>query len=366
MTLPLASLLSLLATAAVAQTPDAPMSEPPLPSASDPCRAAEDDYTKAFDWLVKGQDEEALGALERVLAMCPSHPYASEFARLARTRLRPGAELAEAALETPALMAPEKPTGFARGGLVVWQTMHGAAQGILLCVIADCSGRAFLGVALLGAGVGSTASLLLTPNGITPGQSAAINAGTSWGVWYGVTAFTLIDFDDGNADIGVTMFSMASLTGAGIAVAMLASPTAGQVSMTNSGGLWAGVVTALFLLTSDSEDNKAFFAIESGVTSVGLISFALLSESIPISRGRVLLIDAGGILGGLLGAAAVALLTENEDPILIGAGIGTLGGLGLSTWLTRDFDTPSTGPEVTLAPTLMGREGAGLVLAGRF
>jgi hypothetical protein len=100
---------------------------------------------------------------------------------------------------------------------------------------------------------------------------------------------------------------------------------------------------------------------------VGLISFALLSQSMPVSRGRVLLIDAGGILGGLLGAAAVALATDDGDPILVGAGVGVLGGLGLATWLTSDFDAPArTGPQVTLAPTLMGREGAGLVLGGRF
>ncbi|MDY7230728.1 hypothetical protein [Hyalangium rubrum] len=362
MTLPLASLLSLLATVAVAQESDAPMSAPPLPSASDPCSSAEEDYTSAFNALLKGRDEEALGALERVLATCPTHPYAGEFARFARSRLGPGAELAEAALTSG-----EKPTGFARGGLVVWQTMHGASQGILLCVIADCDARGGLGAALLGAGVGATASLLLTPNGVTPGQSAVINSGTTWGVWYGITAISLLDMNDSDAEIGTVMFSMASLTGAGVALAMLTSPTAGQVSLTNSGGLWAGGVMALFLATADSGDMKTFFAIESAVTSVGLLSFALLSQSVPISRGRVLLIDSGGILGGLLGAAAVALVTEDGDPILFGAGVGALAGLGFTTWLTRDFDAPdSAAPQVSFAPTLMGREGAGLVLGGRF
>lgn len=137
-------LLILLATAAAAQQPDAPLSTPPLPSSSDTC-ISEADYTRGFDALVSGDDKAALEAFEQVLAACPSHPYAAELARLARTRIGPGAKLAEAAL----LSAPEKPTGFARGSLVVWQTLHGATQGALLCGIADCESRGYLALSLL-------------------------------------------------------------------------------------------------------------------------------------------------------------------------------------------------------------------------
>jgi hypothetical protein len=368
----------LLATGASAQSPGVPstpamqpseapspapgpLSEPPLPSSSDPCAAAEPDYMAAFDALVKGEDEEALAALERVLLVCPTHPYAGEFARLTRARLGPGVKLAEAALA-----GAEQPTGFARGGLVVWQTLHGATQGLLLCAIADCETRPFLGAALAGAAIGAASSWLLTEQGITPGQSAAINSGTAWGAWYGIVAITVFEIRD-EAALGTVMASMAALTGAGVALAVLNPPTAGQVSMANSGGLWAGVVTALFLLTANDGDTKTFMAIESVVTSVGLTSFALLSASLPVSRGRVLLIDAGGILGGLLGAATVALLSDDRDAILVGSAVGTLSGLGLTTWLTRNFDgPPESAPQVTLAPTLLGRQGAGLVLGGRF
>jgi hypothetical protein len=385
MNLRVASLFVLLATGASAQAPvppseastpppaaptpppeapsqaPGPLSEPPLPSAADPCTTVEADYTAAFDDLVKGADEKALAALERVLAACPTHPYAGEFARLVRARLGPGAKLAEAALT-----GPEQPTGFARGGLLVWQTMHGAAQGLLLCGIADCESRGALGAALLGASIGAGTSWLMTKNGITPGQSAAINSGTTWGVWYGLVAITVFELDDDGA-LGTVMASMAALTTAGIGLAVFNPPTAGQVSLANSGGLWSGVVMALFLFTSDNSDEETFMAVESVVTGLGLTTFALLSRSYPVSRGRVLLIDAGGILGGLLGAATVALLSEDGDAILIGSAVGALGGLGLTTWITRDFDgPPDSGPQVTLAPTLMGRQGAGLVLGGRF
>ncbi|MBN1204501.1 MAG: hypothetical protein JXB05_06220 [Myxococcaceae bacterium] len=366
MTLPLAGLLLLLSTAAGAQpaaTPPAtaPLSSPPLPSGSDPCAATEADYNEAFDALVRGEDEQALAALERVLASCPTHPYATEFARLARSRLNPGAKLAEAAL-----LGPEKPSGFARGSLVVWQTLHGGAQGALLCAIVDCDGRVVLGASLAGAALGATASWLLTNEGITSGQAAVINSGTTWGVWYGIAALSIFDMGD-EAALGTVMASMAGFTVAGVALSHFTTPNAGQVSMANSGGLWAGVVSALFLITVDDGDTATFFGIESVVTGAGLLTFALLSQSFPVSRGRVLLIDSGGILGGLLGAATVALFGGESDPIAIGAGIGALSGLGLTTWITRDFDDPSpSSPQVTLAPTLMGREGAGLVLGGRF
>jgi hypothetical protein len=369
MPLLLLTLLSLLATAASAQpanaqpSADVPLSTPPLPSSSDPCASAESDYLQGFDALVTGDDEAALGAFERVLAACPTHSYAGELARLARTRLGPGVKLAEAAL-----LGAEKPTGFARGSLVVWQTLHGATQGALLCGIAECEGRAFLAVSLLGAGAGAAASLVLTSEtGVTSGQAAAINSGTTWGVWYGITAMEVFDINNDSGAFATVMGSMAGLTGAGIAVALLASPNAGQVSMANSGGLWSGVVTALLLSTMDGE-TKDFFAIESVVTGVGITSFALLSTTYPVSRGRMLLIDSGGIIGGLLGAATAALLgAEEAEPIVISAAVGVLSGLGATAWLTRDFDGSSApAPEVTLAPTVLGRGAAGLMLGGRF
>jgi hypothetical protein len=374
----LAGLLGLLATTASAQstasqpaearpsaTAPAPapaaLSAPPLPTAADPCAQTESDYTEAFDDLVQGEDEKALAALERVLAVCPHHPYAGELARLARARLGPGAQLAEASLLTV-----EKPSGFARGSLVVWQTLHGATQGALLCAIADCEARAALGVSLLGAGAGAAVSWLLSDGGVTSGQSGAINSGTTWGIWYGLATIGMLDLD-GDTSAGAVMASMAGFTGMGVAVALLLVPTAGQVSLANSGGLWTGVVTALILATMDNGDTKSFFAIESLVSTVGILSFAALAQNYPVSQGRVLLIDSGGVLGGLLGAATVALLGGDGDGAAIGAGVGALAGLGFTTWLTRNFDTPaSAGPQVSMGPSLLGQQGMGLMVGGRF
>jgi hypothetical protein len=336
---------------------------PPLLSGPEAC-PAEADYLAGFDALVAGRDKAALAALERVMTACPQHPYAGELARLARARLNPGARLAQATVAE--LGGPEAPSGGARASLAIVQTLHGIAQGILLCVIADCDTRAGVAVSLLGGGAGAAASMLLTKGGLTSGQAAAINSGTLWGFGYGAASQAIFDLQ-GDDSIAAVMFSALGFTGLGILVAELANPTAGQVSMANSGGLWAGTVTALFLATLDNGDTDTFLAIEEGVVGAGILSLALLSRNVPVSRGRMLLIDAGGILGGLLGASALFIIDENSgDAILVSAGVGALAGLGAATLLTRDFDAPDA-PQVTVAPAMMGRHGgAGLALLGRF
>lgn len=369
-------LLVSLAAAQAAPAPAEPSSDaprnpasvtaPPLVPTPEACPAsAESDYAEGFDALVGGRDPEALESFQRVLAACPQHPYATELLRLARTRLIPGGRLAAAAVSET---GPERTSGGARAGLTVAQTLHGAAQGILLCAIADCdSGQAFAGAALLGAGAGAGSALLLTrEQGVTSGQAAAINSGTVWGFWFGLASLLALDLD-GDEALGAAILGGAGFTGVGIALALTARPTAGQVSMANSGGLWTGVVTALMLATSDSGDTETFFAVEMGATAVGIIALAALSNTYTVSRGRMLIIDAGGIIGGLLGAATTYLAAGDDvgDGLAVGTAAGVVGGLALAAYLTRDFDAPEA-PRALLAPTLLGRDGMGLALLGTF
>ncbi|QDF02355.1 hypothetical protein BHS04_03905 [Myxococcus xanthus] len=365
--------LILLATLS-AQPPETPPSSeatapetvtaPPLVSTPDACAASsEADYSAGFDALVSGNDAKALALFERVLAACPQHPYAIELARLSRTRLAPGGRLATAAASA---VGREPHSSAARASLVVVQTLHGVTQGVLLCAIGDCSGQGYAAVSLLGAGAGAASSLLLTRGGVTDGQAAVINSGTVWGFWFGVATLLAFDLDGDNA-LGSAILGGAGFTGVGVLLAHLVNPTSGQVSLANSGGLWAGAVTALFLATSDNNDTQGFFAVELGATAAGILSMAILSKYVPVSRGRMLIIDAGGILGGLVGASAVYLTAGNDagDAILMGSGIGVLGGLALTTYLSRNFDLPDA-PQVTLAPLTTSRGGTGVSMVGRF
>jgi hypothetical protein len=189
-----------------------------------------------------------------------------------------------------------------------------------------------------------------------------------WGFWFGIASIIALD-TEGDDSLATVMLSGAGFTGLGLLVALAGEPTAGQVAMANSGGLWTGIVTALFLATLDEGDERSFFGAEMAATGGGLLAFSLLSRVVPVTRGRMLLIDAGGIIGGLAGAALVFSFTGNDlddgDIIFLGAGMGTLGGLALTTYLTRNFDYRNM-PEVTLAPTSTKHGGMGLAMMGRF
>ncbi|MBU8898820.1 hypothetical protein DRW03_10390 [Corallococcus sp. H22C18031201] len=357
----------LLTFGALQPTPDAAPASPSLPApplvASPTACAQETEYEAGFNALSQGRDVDALQLFEHVLTACPQHPFAEEMARLAKTRLNPGARLAQA---TVMEMSRETPSGGARASLTVFQTMHGITQGILLCVVANCNAQTGVAVSLLGGGLGTTLALLGSANGITAGQAAAINSGTMWGLGYGLASMGSMDLH-GDARVAMVMGSTLTFTGVGLFIATQLHPSAGQVSMANSGGLWAGVITGLFLGTINGRDSQTFFAVEQGVVSAGIIGMALLSRSEPVSQGRMLLIDAGGILGGLLGASLLFIADENNgDAILVGSGVGALAGLASATWLTHNFDLPAA-PAVTIAPARLGRgAGAGLAVMGRF
>ncbi|RYZ36985.1 MAG: hypothetical protein EOO71_29755 [Myxococcaceae bacterium] len=345
------------------------MPSPPLVEAPLEACAAESDYVAGFDALVRGEDARAVESLERVVEACPRHPYAPELARLARARLTPGGRLAQETLARPVVVSEEGTSRGARASLTILQTMHGITQGILLCSIAGCDdSRAYVAVSLLGGGAGAAAALLLTQSGLTPGQAAAINSGTVWGFGYGLSSIGSFDLDGDNA-IASAMVGGLGFTGLGILIAEFANPTAGQVSMANSGGLWAGVLAGLLMATQESNETQTFFAVEQVVVAGGLVSMALVSRNLDISRGRMLLIDSGGILGGLTGLSALFLLLgddADEDVYLVGAATGVVAGLAATAFLTRNFDAPDA-PAVSIVPAVMGRHGGmGLAMLGRF
>ena len=62
-----------------------------------------------------------------------------------------------------------------------------------------------------------------------------------------------------------------------------------------------------------------------------------------MSRGRSLLIDAGGLLGTLGGLAIPAFADTENAPLIGAAGLGGMvAGLSLATYLSRDWDEDAT------------------------
>lgn len=265
----------------------------------------------------------------------------------------------------PPLPLVETPSDSARLELIAGQALHGGVQGLLVCGLLRCDVAPHLGVSLLGAGTGAVGSWLLSHQGLTPGQAQVINAGSLWGTWYGTLGAMLLALPT-DKGIGLVMGSALGMTGVGVLFAHYGRPLSGQVSMANSGGLWAGLLTAVFLgALSPTRSSEPFLLAELLATGAGLTSLGILSVFHPVSRGRMLLIDLGGLVGGLVGFFAPFFFGANQlQPVLLSAGVGMAVGLTGATLLTRGVDAPQA-PAVTLAPTALPG-GAGLALAGRF
>ena len=114
--------------------------------------------------------------------------------------------------------------------------------------------------------------------------------------------------------------------------------------------------TCRYFKTADSDlSGDAFVGTLLAASDLGLIGGSILSRYYPMSRGRTLIIDAGGIIGILLGAGANVIIATSADDLsqFVGFGImaaSTAGGLALATYLTRDWDVPDVPIHASIVP----------------
>ena len=265
--------------------------------------------------------------------------------------------------------AAEEKTSFARTEFVAVQTGHGLLLGIEFCDVIQCGSNAVAISSLtVGAGAGLGLSLLASRDGVTPGFATIMNSGAYWGAFHG--GFITSNLTENSSTIsGVMGVSQLGAMGVSALIWNQWRPTAGEVSMTNSGGIWVAQLSALGFLAAGAtnwEVEPVVWALIA-LTDVGLIGGALLSQIKPISRGRMLMIDLGGVLGMVAGMGTSALIAPSSE---VAAGIsgiaGTLAGLGIATVMTRNWDA-SDDARVTarwgIAPT---EDGATLSLSGAF
>jgi hypothetical protein len=170
---------------------------------------------------------------------------------------------------------------------------------------------------------------------------------------------------DGKPALGATIG--AGLVGLGVTAAATrgAAPTEGDVSLVSSGGFWGLSAAALSLTFLDDPSAEEVGWILLGGTDAGLLAGWLLAREHQPSRGRVLVVDAAGVLGALVGVA-VPVFASSDDPHLYGGATlaGIAGGLALGTVLTRDWDRDDGAPRTALAAPFATRLGDGTVLAG--
>jgi hypothetical protein len=297
----------------------------------------------------------------------PEAPAAEVPAQVAPKK---GVSLAEA---SKGLVAPgEQPTFAARAWLVGVQGFSGFMASTEICYIADCD-ELTVPISLGGALIGGVVGFLLTQDGISAGPAAVINAGTLWGMADGLLiGFWRQNYRDA-AFPATLLVTTIGLTAAGIGIATQLRPTAGQVAMANSGGIWTGLIVGLVAygfvpIDSSSRIQSELFPIEMVSIHAGIAALGLLSTVHTVSWEHVLLIDAGGLLGTLFGFGLSVVIAQDFERRTFGlvTALGAAGGLAGATWLTRNMDVKLPAlPKVSVAP--MGPKGtAGVTLGGVF
>jgi hypothetical protein len=329
-----------------------------------PARAQDwEPYHQAFVALAEGRGVEARRLLATWLAANPTHPDRAHVEQIL-SRLPPPTE--DEREEAAPLGGPEKNTAFARVEIAFGGTLIGIAVGAELCLVANCwdSDIVFL-VPALGAGAGLALGLLFTRDGITPGHASAITSGAGWGSWVAAAILVVAETDDEQPIGGVLLAGQAVGVLGGELLWRTFRPNAGQVAAANSLGLWAGVLSAFaFGAFAEDPDPQVVAGTSLGLSVAGLAAGAYLASEIPMSRGRVLTIDALGVVGGLLGLGTVVLIAGDDTSSVdaFRAVIpGTLVGLAFGTWLTRHWDGPKHLPSVGFMPA---PGGGSLVVGG--
>lgn len=322
-------------------------------------------YHLAFRALASGRGKEAREMLEHITITHARHPAAIR-ARDLLDRLNRG-ETAPIASEPGALesLRDGAPTGLARAELAVLQTIHGIVVGAEVCALAECDDPRALGALLIfGGGLGLGASLLATTDGITPGHTAALNTGTIWGGYSGVMLAGAAEADDAQVVLGMALAGQMIGLGTGELLWRLTRPSAGDVSLASSVGIWSTVLTAFaFGAAEFDSDEQIIFGTVLATGQLGLIGGAFLADYVPMSRGRVLVIDGGGIVGGLMGMGVDLLIQGDRTeaaPFFGLAAAGTLAGLGLAAYLTRNWDVP----DLELTTAAIPLDGGGMLVVG--
>ena len=339
-----------------------------------------DQYHRATMNLAVGDVAEAKRVLKQLIATGATHSLSQKAQEILEILNGPAglSKLLEKKKEYDIPAAPkvvttkpvatnqkEVPTGLARGELAFTQTVHGLVLGLEFCALLQCNEpRAFIGSILVGAGAGLAGSFVYEADGIKPGQAAAINSGTYWGGWMMLSMGMGLDLvRDSQTLAGLLMLGQLGGLTAGALLYDAFEPTSGEVSMVNSAGIWSGVLTAMTLNLAEVNGQTDYWLPMFLITHAAGAGAAYLSRTYSMSRGRVLLIDGVGLMGGLIGASAVVLTAGNDtssDALQTSIILGIAGGLTIGTYLSREFDAPDIGANLALVPT----EGGALLTLG--
>lgn len=341
----LAAVLATVSTARADEPAPAPAPAPPAvvaePGLDDP---AWNEYDDAYVKLGKGDADSARAGLLQLTTRWPAHPAAAQAAlRIAELDARVKAR------EAAGVRSARR---VARGEVVFWSTLGSVLVARDLCVENCSSDRESAAVYSLTVGATLGASLYLTRDGLEPGQAQLYNSSQTWGSW---NALAINDgFAEDEAQAAIAIGSQYAGLAAGLGLWRTWHPTAGDVAMANTGLVWGTVLTLWAHVAADEEPELRTVVL---LGDLSLVAGALIGHEVPMSRGRTLLIDLGGVLGTLAGGL-VAIGTDDENTAGTVLFITTAAGLGIAGLASRSWDVkvPTT---ARLTPARIGTPGVG-------
>jgi hypothetical protein len=239
---------------------------------------------------------------------------------------------------------PSKYSNVARGELVFWSTVGGVFIAANVCVIASCrTDRETAAVYTISVGGSLALSLAASHRGVEQGEAQLYNSAQTWGSWNGLAINN--EFASSSSQAGTALAAQGAGLLAGIGLWQTWRPTQGDVALTNSFFLWSTVLTLWGHVAADTEPTLRTVVLAG---DIGILLGAVASTKVKMSRGRTLLIDAGGVLG-ILAGGLIAVGTGGDQAAGVALLIGTGAGLGIAYAATNDWDTQQT--QLTVAPS---------------
>ena len=320
-------------------------------------------YEAAKRALIAGEDEKAAAELETLAAEAPTpdeRRVALELADVARARQKPRPPAPAPQLRSNDEISILYTSAFVYGlGTSAWIVLLTKPENFAGAVLpfAGITASAVVGVAVAD---GYRPFRRGVPHAITAG----LYLGAGQGLWVvGFQRAGAARRDDGSgwesAEVATALWAGATLGGvAGGLVGAWREPTPGRVSFTASAAIWSGLVFSFAGAALDPNDRtrgEVAFATGGIAYDVGILTGIITAPRITPSVARMRFVDLGGIGGGLLGAGVYAIAAEstaNPRAGLASAAAGSVSGLALTWWLTRNMpkdpeDLPRT---ATLRP----------------
>jgi hypothetical protein len=287
-------------------------------------------YEAAVDLADSGDIHAAIRRLEWIIV----GEDASEWTARAAAKLAELEQLRD---------APKPMSGTTRAGLVTFGTAFTTWLAVGSLIVADTEDPSAIGIALIGGPlVGLSYAVRATRDSpLSDGQASLVNLGGVWGIWQG-TGSAVVAGLSGRATVLASMAGgLAGLGGARLIVSEHAV-TAGDASLITAAGTWGTWLTLCGAMASDLDDTDAVVIASMLGGDAALLGAAVAAPSVTMSRSRVRLINAAGLVGTLYGWGATVLGEIDSDRGQWGAvGVGSVAGLAAGAYLTRNMDADS-------------------------